>query len=220
MEAPASFRNPRRETGSSHSPAPRGNSRCKSSPNAGWSASSCSVLQYLGPLEPASFLRTVSSSRLAGLISPGEIRSGCESVLFDIRFQFFSFHLAMASGATGYILHRAQVVLLFQIIPQRHLAEVILAVPLHRVVFCRLLVGHIENFFFGPQELLRLAMAIQAPFHLQRVLFVHERHLVHRAMTTETADSLGDMNAVIEIDIVRQIMHAVPLDRFTGAEAG
>jgi hypothetical protein len=126
----------------------------------------------------------------------------------------------MASGATGYVLHRTQVILLFQIISQRHLAEVILAVPLHRVVFGRLLVRHIENFFLGPQELLRLAMAIKAPFHLQRVLFIHKRHLVYGAMTAVTTDTLGNMNAVIEINKIGEIVHSVPLNRLACAEAG
>lgn len=126
----------------------------------------------------------------------------------------------MASGTTGYVRHRAQVVLFFQIIPQRHLAGIILAVPLHRVVFRRLLVCHVEDFFLGTQELLRLAMAIEAPFHLQRVLFIHQRHLVHRAMAAETADALGNMNAVIEINKIGQIVNPVPLDGLAGAEAG
>src|SRR5579871_4867242 len=89
MDAPASLRKPRRETGSTHSEACRGNSRSSSSPNAFWSASSSKVRQYFGPLASASFLRTVSSSMLAGLIWSAEIRLGFESLLLDIRFHLF-----------------------------------------------------------------------------------------------------------------------------------
>src|SRR3954462_7554366 len=113
MDAPANFRKPRRETGSTHSEAWRGNSRSSNSPKASWSASSSKVRQYFGPLASASFLRTVSSSRLAGLIWLAEIRLGFISLLLDIRFHLFP-PLAGAVGATGYALHRAQVVFLPQ----------------------------------------------------------------------------------------------------------
>src|SRR5580765_4908297 len=91
MEAPASLRKPRRETGSTHSEAWRGNSRSSSSPNAFWSESSSKVRQYFGPVASASFLRTASSSRLAGLIWSAEIRLGLESLLLDIRFHCFHY---------------------------------------------------------------------------------------------------------------------------------
>src|SRR5258708_32868809 len=86
MEAPASLRKLRRESGSTHSEAWRGNSRSSSSPNAFCSESSSKVRQYFGPLASASFLRTVSNSRLAGLICSAEIRLGLKSLLLDIRF--------------------------------------------------------------------------------------------------------------------------------------
>ena len=44
------FRNPRRETVSSHSEAPLGNSRCRASWNASLPASSSSERQYSGPV--------------------------------------------------------------------------------------------------------------------------------------------------------------------------
>src|SRR6476659_1060493 len=89
MDAPASLRKLRRETGSTHYEAWRGNSRCNSSPKASWFASSSKVRQYFGPLASASFLRTASSSMLAGLISLAEIRLGFISLLLDIRFHLF-----------------------------------------------------------------------------------------------------------------------------------
>ena len=49
-EAPINCRNPRRETESTHSDAPLGNSRCNISWNSGVPASSSRLRQYSGPL--------------------------------------------------------------------------------------------------------------------------------------------------------------------------
>src|SRR6267154_511656 len=49
MDAPITFRKPRRETESTHSDAPLGNSRCSASWNAGLPASSSRLRQYSGP---------------------------------------------------------------------------------------------------------------------------------------------------------------------------
>src|SRR6478672_5437165 len=121
IDAPASLRKPRRETGSTHSEAWRGNSRSSSSPKAFWSASSSKVRQYFGPLASASFRRTVSSSMLAGLIWLAEIRLGFESLLLDIRFHIVS-TLSVAGGATGYVLRGTQVIFLPQCFAQLQLA--------------------------------------------------------------------------------------------------
>jgi hypothetical protein len=62
-------------------------------------------------------------------------------------------------------------------------------------------------------------MAVQTPLHLQRRVVVHQRHAVDRPMTGIAADALGDVNAVIEIDEIRQVVHARPYQRLPGAEA-
>src|SRR5580704_10590076 len=49
-DAPMTLRNPRRETESSHSDAPLGNSRCSASLNSSLPASSSSERQYSGPV--------------------------------------------------------------------------------------------------------------------------------------------------------------------------
>src|SRR5579862_898293 len=49
-DAPITFRNPRRETVSSHSEAPLGNSRCRASWKSSLPASSSSERQYSGPV--------------------------------------------------------------------------------------------------------------------------------------------------------------------------
>ena len=61
-------------------------------------------------------------------------------------------------------------------------------------------------------------MAIETPLHLQRRGLVHQRHLVDRAVTGITADAFIDVNAVIEINEIRNLVHARPLDRPAAAE--
>src|SRR5215467_6532156 len=222
MDAPASLRKPRRETGSTHSEAWRGNSRSSSSPKAFWSASSSKVRQYFGPLASASFLRTASSSMLAGLIWLAEIRLGFESLLLDIRFHIVS-TLSVAGGATGYVLRRAQVVFLPQSRTEHQLIRKRLFFPAdHRCDWglrCRLLILHIEHLVPWTQKPLRLAMAVQAPLHLQCVFRVHQRHFVHLAVATEAAHAFVDVDAVIEIHKIRQVMHPRPLQRLAAGKA-
>ena len=62
-------------------------------------------------------------------------------------------------------------------------------------------------------------MAFQTPFHLQRRLLPGQRHLVHPAMTGFAAYALIHVNAVIEINEIRQIMHPRPRDRGIVAKA-
>ena len=53
-------------------------------------------------------------------------------------------------------------------------------------------------------------MAIQAPPHEECLSLVRERHLVDPAMAIRAADSLCYVNAVIEIDVVGQIIYPNP----------
>jgi hypothetical protein len=63
-------------------------------------------------------------------------------------------------------------------------------------------------------------VAVEAPFHLQRRLLDHQRHAIDAAVARFTADALADVDAVIEVDEVRQIVHADPVERLVVAEAG
>ncbi len=63
-------------------------------------------------------------------------------------------------------------------------------------------------------------MTAEAPLHLERRLLIHQGHLVDWTVTGIAADPLGDMNAVIEVDEVRKLVDARPLQRFAGAIAG
>src|SRR5471030_1070652 len=65
---------------------------------------------------------------------------------------------------------------------------------------------------------LRAAMAVEAPFHLQRLVLRHERHAIDLAVAGGAADALVHVDAVVEVDEVWQIMDARPLDRLAGPE--
>lgn len=51
--------------------------------------------------------------------------------------------------------------------------------------------------------LLRGTVAIQAPLHREWLGAAHERHFTHVAMATKAANSLMDVDAVIEINVIR-----------------
>lgn len=78
---------------------------------------------------------------------------------------------------------------------------------------------HSEHFFPWSDELLRIAMALEAPLHIQRRDLIGERHQIDSAVTRRAADSLVQVNAVIEIDEVGQIVHPRPSDRLACAPA-
>ena len=58
----------------------------------------------------------------------------------------------------------------------------------------------------------RVAMAIQAPAHAQLLGLVDLLHLVHSAMAGDAADAPGDVGAVIEVDVVGQVVDPLPMD--------
>src|SRR5262245_26403874 len=58
---------------------------------------------------------------------------------------------------------------------------------------------------------LRMTMALQAPLHKQRVFSPRNWHLIDRSMTSRTLDASIHMNAVIEINEIRKIVDARPL---------
>ena len=61
-------------------------------------------------------------------------------------------------------------------------------------------------------------MAIQAPAHGQRRSLEDKRHLIDRTVTGGAANTLVDVNAVIEIDEVGKAMDLDPLNRLIGAK--
>src|SRR5688572_6306832 len=80
-------------------------------------------------------------------------------------------------------------------------------------------VAHRENVAARTDELLRFAVTVQTPLHLQRVLLHHQRHLVDPSVTRLAAHPLLHVDAVVEIDEIRQVVHTNPVERGVVAEA-
>src|SRR5438045_587934 len=73
------------------------------------------------------------------------------------------------------------------------------------------LVTHRENLRARTDVVLWIAMAVDAPLHLERVLLHHERHLIDAPMAGLAAHPLLHVDAVVEIDEVGQVVHANPV---------
>lgn len=71
---------------------------------------------------------------------------------------------------------------------------------------------HIVDLALWPDELFRLAVTSEAPFHLERVFLKNRWHVVDSTVAGRTSDALRYVNAVIEIRIFGQIVNAFPFD--------
>ncbi len=125
------------------------------------------------------------------------------------RLAVFGFHFADANFVFGDQV-RAKSILICETLP----------IHRDRIVASRRLITHIKDLITGTQILAWIAMASQAPLHLQTFLLVHQRHLVHRPVAGIATDALGDVNAVIEIHEVGELIDARPLQRFARPVAG
>src|SRR5271166_645269 len=109
IDAPITFRKPRRETESTHSEAPLGNSRCSASWKAGLPASSSRLRQYSGPalwLASSICARSESRSSLPFLLGQKSSRLAillCSSILSPLR-GFFLACTSPTACAVGCIL--------------------------------------------------------------------------------------------------------------------
>src|SRR5208337_3420654 len=124
----------------------------------------------------------------------------------------------MTGVATGDVVYRPHFVFPLQCVPQRFLIGVRLSVHNDGIARGRLLIAHVENLFARAQIFFRGAVAVEAEFHLQRRVLVHQRHLVHRAVTGVAAHTLIHVDAVIEIYVVGQLVDARPFERAARAE--
>ena len=77
----------------------------------------------------------------------------------------------------------------------------------------RSLIGGIEHLVPRAHVPFRIAVAVDAPLHIERIYLVHERHRVHPAVARGAADTLVYVNTVVEVDEVGQVVNARPLDR-------
>ena len=82
-----------------------------------------------------------------------------------------------------------------------------------RKLIRRVLVIDVEHLGPGPDVLSGIAVTVDTPIHVEVVHTESQRHLVHLPVTGGAANSLIDMDAVVEVDEIREIMHAGPLDR-------
>jgi len=105
----------------------------------------------------------------------------------------------------------------------------VLGLQRYTVLFCELqthfsLVGgvyivHVEDLLARSKKAGRVAVAIQTPLHSHRFCLPHECHLVDFAVTGITANTRLNVNTMIEIDEVRNVVDASPLDRLPGLPA-
>jgi hypothetical protein len=74
---------------------------------------------------------------------------------------------------------------------------------------------HVEYLARGTEIVFRRTMAVEAPFHAQRLGLVDFGHLVHRAVTAVAANASVHMDRMVEIGVVRKAMDLNPRDRLT-----
>ena len=77
----------------------------------------------------------------------------------------------------------------------------------------------IENLIIRPQIILRVAMAIQAPRHAVGLGDVNHRHVINRAVATETANAPVHVRRVVVINVIDGAIQPHPLDRLTAFPA-
>ena len=82
------------------------------------------------------------------------------------------------------------------------------------------LVIHVKDLVARADVLGGIAVAIEAPLHIQGFGFPHQGHLIDLAVARLAANALVDVDAVIEIGEVGQVVDAIPLDGHVVAEAG
>ena len=75
---------------------------------------------------------------------------------------------------------------------------------------------HVKDLVAWTDRSFRMAMAVEAPAHGQRRRLPRQRHPIDCAMTGRAPDALRDVNAMIEIDVVREDMDPLPANRLVG----
>jgi hypothetical protein len=78
---------------------------------------------------------------------------------------------------------------------------------------------HIVDLLTWPNVFLWCTVAVKAPGHVQGMRLLHQRHLIHLAMTGSTADTFLDVDTVIEINMIGEIMNPIPLEWRASAPA-
>ena len=65
----------------------------------------------------------------------------------------------------------------------------------------------------GALRSISLPVTIQAPAHIQRLLLPGHRHLIPPPVTTRATNSLVHMNAMIKVNVIRQVIDSRPAKR-------
>src|SRR5450755_4866331 len=74
----------------------------------------------------------------------------------------------------------------------------------------------IKVFGLGPQEILRMPMAFEAPRHAVRLGMIDDRHVIDLPMATRATDPAIHVRGVIVIHVIGRAMELHPLDRLSG----
>src|SRR5438132_4609675 len=74
----------------------------------------------------------------------------------------------------------------------------------------------IKDLSVGPEKIFGVSMALETPRHAMRFDYGHRRHVIDRAMTTETTDAAIHMRRVVIKDVIDGAMEPHPFDRFAG----
>jgi hypothetical protein len=65
----------------------------------------------------------------------------------------------------------------------------------------------------------RIAVTSDTPTHAERLLLNDDRHLIDAAVTFDATDTGRDVNAVIEVRVIREQMNPHPFDWVTRLRA-
>ncbi len=107
---------------------------------------------------------------------------------------------------------------------RHHFLTADLVVGLQFGAFCSLEITvlplHIVDLGFRTNELFRISVTSNAPFHKESIFLIKGRHIIYSTVTRRTADAFSDVDTVIEIRVIRQLMDALPLDRLIIAITG
>ena len=100
-------------------------------------------------------------------------------------------------------------------IAQRRSIDVIFSKEFASVHFLggRRLPSHVENVLTRADELRGIRVTIEAPFHVERLLFGDEWHFVNPPVAGRAADALSDVDIVVKVDEIGQAVNADPVQR-------
>jgi hypothetical protein len=73
--------------------------------------------------------------------------------------------------------------------------------------------GHVGHLPHGAEVLLRGAVTVEAPPHVERLGLLHRGHLIDAAVAGDAADALVHVDGVVEVDEVGDIVDLRPDDR-------